>query len=156
MKKLNILGALLCIGIITAISSCGSRTEQPSTIQGDYRGSAHTFQSAMGMLIYPGANYSTASGAESATTDTLRFAYAGTDTGTYMLGSQYSNNMTLTTGGVSYSSQNRGAYGAIHITRLDATTSFATGTFSGTLMHGSNAHDSLPITQGVISVKYQF
>jgi hypothetical protein len=156
MKKLHTLAALCRLGILTCISSCGTKTEQPSTIQGDYRGSTHKFNSAMGLLIYPGANYSTASGAESAPTDTLSFAYAGTDTGTYKLGPQYSNNMTLTTGGVIYSSQNRGAHGSIHITRLDASTSFATGTFSGTLMHGSNAHDSLPITQGSISVRYQF
>jgi hypothetical protein len=153
MKNLTILAALLCI--ITGISSCGSKTQAPSSIAANYRGATHTFNSAIGMLIYPGANYSTATGSESATSDTLSFAYAGTDTGTYLLGAQYTNNITLTIGGVNYNSQNRGAHGSIHITQLDAASTIATGTFSGTLMHGSNAHDSLPISQGSISVRYQ-
>jgi hypothetical protein len=147
MKNLTILAALLCI--ITGISSCGSKTQAPSSIAANYRGATHTFNSAI-------ANYSTATGSESATSDTLSFAYAGTDTGTYLLGAQYTNNITLTIGGVNYNSQNRGAHGSIHITQLDAASTIATGTFSGTLMHGSNAHDSLPISQGSISVRYQF
>ena len=155
MKKLTTLSSLLLVGMIITIASCSKNSSQPSIIQATYRGATHTFTSAQGMYIYQSADYGVAQAIESGTNDTTSVTFQGSNIGSYPIGSSYPNFLTFIIGGTTYSSSNHGSYGTIHITRLDASSSMATGDFSGTL-YTTDHHDSLPVTQGLISVKYQF
>ncbi|MCW3125103.1 MAG: hypothetical protein JWO03_761 [Bacteroidetes bacterium] len=157
MKKLTTLALMCCISFVIALSSCGTTSVQTSIISMFYRGAMHTYNSAAGMYIYQGSNYSTVAATESsASANTFYLNYTGTNTGTYTLNSSSSSAINMTLGGVGYSSQAFGGHGTVHMTKFDAGTMVATGDFTGTLYNTNTASDSLPITQGSISVKYQF
>ena len=156
MKKLTTLAALFLISTVISLSSCGKNSAALANIlQAYYLGALHTYNSANGMYVYQASMYSTASGVESGTNNTLTYSYSGTNTGNYPLGPSYTNSLSLTLGSKTYSSNYTGSYGSINITKLDNGSMWATGNFSGTL-YSSTPGDSLPVTQGVLNLKYQF
>ena len=155
MKKLTTLIALACISTILSLTSCGNKAVTASIIQAYYQGAMHTFNSANGMYVYQSINYSSVLATEASTRDTLNLTFQGSNTGNYSLGTSSTATMSLIVGGKTYSSFNYGSYGSLNITDMNSSTMVAKGNFDGTL-YSNTLHDSLKVTQGIISVRYQF
>ena len=155
MKKLTTLVVLACISTILSLTSCGSKGMNTSIIQAYYLGAMHTFNSANGMYIYQSANDSSVIGAEPGTGSTASVTFQGANTGTYSLGTSSTGSLSLTIGNKTYSSFNYGSHGTLNITDMNSSTMVAKGNFNGTL-YTNTLGDSLPVTQGLISVRYQF
>jgi hypothetical protein len=152
MYKKTPLLVVLFLGLIVAFSACNKSTN--SILQAFFSGATHKFTANQVMYVYQTANQSTIYASEPGTNDSITLVWGGTTTGSYT--NPISTYVVLASSGKYYYSNLTGGSASINITSMDNSKMWAQGNFTATMVNAANTADVINLTQGSLSLKYQF
>ena len=155
-RKIVILTCILLAGIIAGTTAC-KKKDLIALVQAFYLSGNHVFASYVAYVFIAGNVTDLELHLPAETTD-MYLHMNGTSTGTYTGVGSFSDPsyISLSKGGVNYSSNMAGGAASINWTKRDDDNMWIEGTYTGTVVNQTNPADVIPITNGSFAMKFQF